>query len=45
MGRKRKGDQKAHPAPDLDPITRSIALHGDLVAVAAGRRWRVVNAK
>lgn len=45
---KKRWKKKGQAAPstiqsDGDPTTRSIALFGDLVAVAAGKRWRVVD--
>ncbi|WIA28245.1 hypothetical protein OEZ86_010800 [Tetradesmus obliquus] len=47
MGRRRRWKTKGLSAPiistDADPVTRSIALHGSRVAIAAGRRWRVVD--
>jgi hypothetical protein len=49
MGRRRRWKTKGLSAPivstDADPVTRSIALHGDKVAIAAGRRWRVVDVR
>jgi len=28
---------------DADPVTRSIAIQGDMIAVATGRHWRVID--
>lgn len=40
---KKKGQAGPNIQADADPTTRSITLGGDLAAVAAGKRWRVVN--
>jgi hypothetical protein len=40
---KKKGQAEPGIQADADPTTRSIARFGDLVAVAAGKRWRVLD--
>jgi hypothetical protein len=43
MGKKRKHDPQFSPV-EYDPVTRNIAVQGsELVAVAAGSKWRVVD--
>eukprot|EP00775_Hariotina_reticulata_P011768 gene11768-11913_t len=35
--------EQREAAQDADPVTRTIAFNGHMVAVATGRHWRVID--